>query len=547
MCHSAGDSDESRRTARACARRCAAQEKCSTARSPAGLAHLGGAAGSASSALTARGEVGDEPVRVERRAGAVAACSIGTSSPVSPSATTSGMPPVAVATTARLAGHRLQVDDAHRLVDRRADEHRGVREHLDRPRAWAASPRPRSTPSRSSPQLVDQRRRPRRRSRGCPARRRSSTSCASAGSVAGRPQQVGQPLLPGDPADEDHARAGPGRCRAASSTSVPGPGAYSSVSMPLWTTWTRSGVDRRVGGEHVAAHARRETAMTASAASQRGPLGPGGERVAAAELLGLPRPQRLQAVRGHHVRHAVQQLGDVPGEVGVPGVAVHEVGARARRRPSPGRRRACAAPALAPASPAGSRYAVTPGSVARRRRSSAPGRRRARRSSRARYSTCTPAPPYTSGGYSRVSRSTRMHVGSVVRPALARVRLCAARCAGRLASRHGGAEGPRDRPGRWRGQAADAAHRGPGQAGRAVRRHLPAWSTSCCPTWPTAATCKIVVLTQYKSHSLDRHITKTWRMSTLLGNYVTPVPAQQRLGPALVRRLGRRDPTRAST
>jgi glucose-1-phosphate adenylyltransferase len=42
---------------------------------------------------------------------------------------------------------------------------------------------------------------------------------------------------------------------------------------------------------------------------------------------------------------------------------------------------------------------------------------------------------------------------------------------------------------------------------------------------------KIVVLTQYKSHSLDRHITMTWRMSNLLGNYITPVPAQQRLGP----------------
>jgi glucose-1-phosphate adenylyltransferase len=41
---------------------------------------------------------------------------------------------------------------------------------------------------------------------------------------------------------------------------------------------------------------------------------------------------------------------------------------------------------------------------------------------------------------------------------------------------------------------------------------------------------KVVVLTQYKSHSLDRHVTQTWRMSTLLGNYVTPVPAQQRLG-----------------
>jgi glucose-1-phosphate adenylyltransferase len=40
---------------------------------------------------------------------------------------------------------------------------------------------------------------------------------------------------------------------------------------------------------------------------------------------------------------------------------------------------------------------------------------------------------------------------------------------------------------------------------------------------------QIVVLTQYKSHSLDRHISKTWRMSTMLGNYVTPVPAQQRI------------------
>ena len=40
---------------------------------------------------------------------------------------------------------------------------------------------------------------------------------------------------------------------------------------------------------------------------------------------------------------------------------------------------------------------------------------------------------------------------------------------------------------------------------------------------------KVVVLTQYKSHSLDRHVTKTWRMSNMLGNYVTPVPAQQRI------------------
>lgn len=42
---------------------------------------------------------------------------------------------------------------------------------------------------------------------------------------------------------------------------------------------------------------------------------------------------------------------------------------------------------------------------------------------------------------------------------------------------------------------------------------------------------KIVVLTQYKSHSLDVHLSRTWRMSTFLGNYVTSVPAQMRRGP----------------
>ncbi len=41
---------------------------------------------------------------------------------------------------------------------------------------------------------------------------------------------------------------------------------------------------------------------------------------------------------------------------------------------------------------------------------------------------------------------------------------------------------------------------------------------------------RIVVLTQYKSHSLNLHLSLTWRMSTLLGNYVTSVPAQMRVG-----------------
>ena len=41
---------------------------------------------------------------------------------------------------------------------------------------------------------------------------------------------------------------------------------------------------------------------------------------------------------------------------------------------------------------------------------------------------------------------------------------------------------------------------------------------------------RICVLTQYKSHSLDRHISTTWALSSVLGQYITTVPAQQRLG-----------------
>jgi glucose-1-phosphate adenylyltransferase len=46
-----------------------------------------------------------------------------------------------------------------------------------------------------------------------------------------------------------------------------------------------------------------------------------------------------------------------------------------------------------------------------------------------------------------------------------------------------------------------------------------------------AAYRRVVVLTQYKSHSLDRHLAQTWRLSPLLGSYVASVPAQMRRGP----------------
>ena len=42
---------------------------------------------------------------------------------------------------------------------------------------------------------------------------------------------------------------------------------------------------------------------------------------------------------------------------------------------------------------------------------------------------------------------------------------------------------------------------------------------------------RVCVLTQYKSHSLDRHISQVWHMRGMGGEYIAPVPAQQRLGP----------------
>ncbi|HXN81606.1 MAG TPA: glucose-1-phosphate adenylyltransferase, partial [Myxococcales bacterium] len=42
---------------------------------------------------------------------------------------------------------------------------------------------------------------------------------------------------------------------------------------------------------------------------------------------------------------------------------------------------------------------------------------------------------------------------------------------------------------------------------------------------------RMKVLTQYKSDSLNTHIIRGWRLSSMLGQFVEPVPAQQRTGP----------------
>ena len=53
---------------------------------------------------------------------------------------------------------------------------------------------------------------------------------------------------------------------------------------------------------------------------------------------------------------------------------------------------------------------------------------------------------------------------------------------------------------------------------------------------------RICVLTQYKSHSLDRHLAAAWGLSSTLGDHVSPVAKHAAVaGTTLARRLGGRD------
>src|SRR5262249_48926123 len=99
----------------------------------------------------------------------------------------------------------------------------------------------------------------------------------------------------------------------------------------------------------------------------------------------------------------------------------------------------------------------------------------------------------------------------------------------------------------WRRHMAKAPHvLGMVLAGGEGKRLHPLTRDRCKPAVPFGANYRIIdfalsnlvngrflriaVLTQYKSHSLDRHIAQTWRMSHFFNNYVMTVPAQMRLG-----------------
>ena len=158
----------------------------------------------------------------------------------------------------------------------------------------------------------------------------SSTICTDGSKPQPGAQQVRHALLPGDPADERHV--GPaGSTPSGSSTSV------------RWVGAVEVGVDAVVDHVHPVRRrppGRRSSTSRGHAVAHRddrvgrlvgGALRPRREPVAAAELLGLPRPLRLERVRGDDVRDVVQQLA--PG--GRPGWRTRCASARGRRPRTP--------------------------------------------------------------------------------------------------------------------------------------------------------------------------------------------------------------------
>ena len=232
--------------------------------------------------------------------------------------------------------------------------------------------------------------RPRRRSPACPREPAHSTSWAAGSNRAAARSRCWTPfwrvIRPTNTTD-----GRPGRRRSRASTSVPGSRrvlvGVDPVVDDLHAARGRSPGSRR--GCRRASLRHRDHGV---GRLERRLLGQARDRVAAAELLGLPRPQRLEAVDRGHVRDAVHELGEVPAEVRVPGVAVDDLGVRASAPPScrsiesaprapraTAPRRRARPTAWWGTSPAPQACTVSPRRVAARARGTRRGRRRRRR------------------------------------------------------------------------------------------------------------------------------------------------------------------------
>ncbi len=139
-----------------------------------------------------------------------------------------------------------------------------------------------------------------------------------------RGQQVHHALLAGDPADEQGERPVGVDAEPADDVGVVDRAVGLGVHAVADDVHPRR-IEVGVGVEDVGAHPVADGDDRVRGQVRR-PLHPRGEPVAAAELVGLPRAAGLERVGRHDVRGAVHERGQQPGGVGVPGVAVHQVG-----------------------------------------------------------------------------------------------------------------------------------------------------------------------------------------------------------------------------
>ena len=213
-----------------------------------------GAVGVGDDLVERGGEVGDVLVGVQRRAGAVGglldrdeAAGLAVDDDLGDAAGRGG-------DDRRLAGHRLEVDDAERLVDRRAGEHRRVGQQGDDvgPRQHLADP---DDAGAGLAQLLDQ-----AEHLGLDLGRVGGAGAEHELDVGrelrGRAQEERQPLLAGDPADEDDRRTVGVDAELAHPVGLVDAGPVVGVDAVVHDL-DLVGVDVRVGPHHVVAHRRR--------------------------------------------------------------------------------------------------------------------------------------------------------------------------------------------------------------------------------------------------------------------------------------------------
>ncbi|MPM19878.1 hypothetical protein SDC9_66305 [bioreactor metagenome] len=222
----------------------------------------------------------------------------------------------------RLGGHRLQIHDAQRLVDRRAGEHGGVRQHLAYARARQHLLHPGHPAAAGLLEVAEglvELRGDLRGVRGAGEQQQLGARIE----LLRRPDQVHEPLLPGDPADEGHVRAGQVDAEPLDDVGVRVGGELFGVDA-VEHHMDLLGVQLGVGLEDRRPHAVRHGDHRGGAVVG-GALGPGRQVVAAAELFLLPRAVRLEGVGGDDVGDLAEDAAQVAGQVRVPGVRVHQV------------------------------------------------------------------------------------------------------------------------------------------------------------------------------------------------------------------------------